>query len=307
MFSIRLLFTLLTISTTAASQVTDGNFYSFGSTSFSIAQFQAYRTQLNNVDSTITFEQISIDAAIVIPNDLQPFIDANELHNVFTGVLTKKKSTLSSRISSISHHFSFWKEGHFTNNERYTGQEEWGLLRNQNASVWKKVGRGALLIGGAELLGMGILMLMPKEVTKWPEDWVADAGRNIKRAFTTAPVMDKDDWQMNYVGHPLAGALYYNTLRSQNATWFQSFLFSAGQSFIWEYVIEGIAEPPSIQDLIITPISGTILGEACHQLTMSMRKNGFSFVEKVVTLILNPMFVVNNGFGPRHNPVFHKK
>lgn len=115
--------------------------------------------------------------------------------------------------------------------------------------------------------------------------------------------MDEDDWGFNYVGHPLAGALYYNTVRSQNATWFQSFMFSAVQSAIWEYIIEGVAEQPSIQDLIITPIAGTILGEAFHQLTMGMRKNGFKFSEKVATLVLNPMFVLNNGFGPKHNPV----
>jgi hypothetical protein len=36
--------------------------------------------------------------------------------------------------------------------------------------------------------------------------------------------------------------------------------------------------------------------------TMGMRKNGFQFLEKVFVLIFNPMFVINNGLGPKHNP-----
>jgi len=303
----KLFYFLLTLAASLSCKAADSLFNQFHYSSISIPQFQAYRAQLTNKDSAHLNPLAFIDPAIKIQEDLQLFFQPEEIQSIYYGVLDSKKNTISSRISTLSHQFVFWKGNNYSNTGRYTGQESWGLLRNEHASIWKKVGRGEMIIGGAELLGMGILMLMPKEVTKWPEDWLADAGRNITRAFTTAPVMDQDDWQMNYVGHPLAGALYYNAIRSQNATWFHSFLFSTAQSFIWEYIIEGIAEPPSIQDLIITPVSGTIFGEACHQLTMSMRKNGFSFIEKVVTLVLNPMFVVNNGFGPKHNPAYYKK
>ena len=177
------------------------------------------------------------------------------------------------------------------------------LLRNENAGVWKKIGRAELFIGGVELLGMVVLIMMPKEVTKWPHDWAQDALSNIKRSFSTAPVWDKDEWKINYIGHTVAGSYYYNSIRSQRANWFQSFLFATVQSCIWEYVIEGAAEQPSTQDLYITPIGGLILGEATHQLTMNMRKNGFNFFEKIFVLIFNPMFVFNNGFGPKFNPV----
>ena len=180
-------------------------------------------------------------------------------------------------------------------------------LRNEHAGIWKKVGRAELFIGGVELLGMAVLILMPKEVTKWSDDWAQDAWRNLKRSFSTTPVWDKDDWALNYIGHPIAGSYYYNALRSQNASRFHSFLFSTAQSFIWEYIIEGVAERPSAQDLFITPVVGSLLGEFTHQLTMSMRKNGFNFFEKVFVLLLNPMFVINNGFGPRFNPAMAKR
>ena len=177
-----------------------------------------------------------------------------------------------------------------------TPADEVQSLRNANSPFMKKAGRGALLIGGVEVIGMVTLILMPREITKWEEDWMKAAGRNYTRAFTSPPVMDQDDWAINYIGHPVAGAYYYNAVRSQNATWWQSFLFSTVQSFIWEYFIEGCAEQPSIQDLIVTPIGGMALGEPAHLATMAMRRNGFNFIEKVVTFIINPMFVLNNGY-----------
>ena len=176
------------------------------------------------------------------------------------------------------------------------------LLLNEYSSFWKKAGRGELLIGGIEVIGMVTLMLMPKEVTKWEPGWIKAAEKNLIRAFSTPPVWDKDDWALNYIGHPIAGTYYYNAVRSQNATRWQSFLFATVQSCIWEYVIEGVAERPSIQDLIVTPIFGALLGEPIHLATMGMRKNGFRFFEKVFVLVFNPMFVINNGFGPKHNP-----
>ena len=177
------------------------------------------------------------------------------------------------------------------------------LLRNQNSSFWRKAGRGELLIGGVEIIGMGILMMLPNEMTKWEEDWQKVAKRHIKRTFTRPPIWDQDDFFFNYIGHPIAGSYYYNAVRSQNAKWWESLLFSTAQSCIWEYLIEGFAEQPSIQDLIFTPIGGLILGEPAHIMTMQMRRNGFNFIEKVCVLLLNPMFVINNGFGPKHNPV----
>ena len=181
------------------------------------------------------------------------------------------------------------------------------MLRNEHAGVWKKIGRAELFIGGVEVVGMVTLILMPKEVTKWSNHWAQDAWRNMKRSFTNLPVWDHDDWQLNYIGHPIAGSYYYNALRSQNASRFHSFLFSTAQSFIWEYFIEGMAEKPSAQDLFVTPVVGSLLGETTHQLTMSMRRNGFNFFEKVFVLLFNPMFVINNGFGTRFNPAFAKR
>ncbi|MEO6069130.1 MAG: DUF3943 domain-containing protein [Chitinophagaceae bacterium] len=175
--------------------------------------------------------------------------------------------------------------------------------RNEERSYGKKFMRGEKLIGGSELVGMGILILLPKKVTKWQDDWMQDAMRNLKRSWTHMPVWDHDTWVFNYVGHPIAGSYYYNAVRSQKASVLGSFAFSAFQSTFWEYVVEGIAERPSIQDLFVTPIGGAILGEATHQITLKMQRNGFSFFEKAFVIVLNPMYAINNGFKKKYRRI----
>ncbi len=173
-------------------------------------------------------------------------------------------------------------------------------LRNENKSLGRKVLRGSLLIQGTQLVGLGILLVLPESVTKWPDNPLASAQKNLKRAWTTAPVWDHDTWAINYIGHPYAGSLYYNALRSQGASPLASFIFSTAQSAFWEYVVEASAEQPSIQDLIYTSTLGSVLGEASHRATIGMGKNGFNTVEKITVIIINPTYVLNNGFKKRH-------
>ena len=176
------------------------------------------------------------------------------------------------------------------------------LLRNQSRSESRRLWRSELLIGGTEILGMAILMALPKRITKWEPGFVKKASSNLKEAWTLPPVWDKDDFAMNYIGHPIAGSYYYNASRSQGSSKFTSFLFSTAQSIIWEYCIEGVAERPSIQDLLITSTAGSLLGEAIHKSTLRMGANGFSSIEKAVVLIINPLFILNNKFSFKGKP-----
>ncbi|MCF8277573.1 MAG: DUF3943 domain-containing protein [Flavobacteriales bacterium] len=92
------------------------------------------------------------------------------------------------------------------------------------------------------------------------------------------------------------GTLLYNAVRSQNANIWQSSLFCLGHTVLFEYVIEAGIEQPSIQDLIVTPLTGILLGEGIHRGTIAMAKNGFKWYEATAVIIFNPMFAINNGF-----------
>ena len=155
---------------------------------------------------------------------------------------------------------------------------------------------GCKIWGGIGFGMMGVLMAMPRTITRWQDDYLQDAVSNLEDAYSEAPVWDEDHWEINYVGHPYAGSLYYNTIRAQGGNALQSFVFSAFISTSWEYLFEATAEQPSIQDLIVTPIAGAIIGELTHQATLHMQKNGYNIVEKICVTIINPMHVLINGY-----------
>jgi uncharacterized protein DUF3943 len=148
----------------------------------------------------------------------------------------------------------------------------------------------------AEFVLLGVTASLPKSWTGWSAHFVRDGINHLERAYTRPPAWDDDWWVHNYVGHPYGGSLYYNSVRSQGATPAQSFLMSAVFSTQWEYFFEAFAEQPSIQDLIVTPVAGSLLGELTHLLTLDLEKGGTSPGEKVLIFVMNPMHVVFDGF-----------
>lgn len=122
----------------------------------------------------------------------------------------------------------------------------------------------------------GIIYALPESISKWDKSrgFLALASKydeNIK----AGPVIDKDDWVVNYIGHPVSGAAYYTMVRHQGFSRMESFAFSVAMStFFWEYGIEAFAEIPSLQDLIITPVIGSLMGEAFYQAQLKIDANG---------------------------------
>jgi len=169
-------------------------------------------------------------------------------------------------------------------------------LRNAEATFGRKMLRGGLLVHGSEAVSLGLLAVLPSHISQWESVSSSTYRSNFRRAFTSPPVFDNDKWYINYIGHPYQGTLFYNAVRSQDANIWQSSLFTLGHVFVWEYVIEAGLEQPSIQDLIVTPLAGILLGEATHRATIAMARNGFRWYEVAAVIILNPMFALNNGF-----------
>ncbi len=129
----------------------------------------------------------------------------------------------------------------------------------------KRVWTSSFIIAGASVASMGILYMMPEEVTNWTRDGLSFSVVANKWYYNVSnpPVVDKDNWIFNYLMHPYFGSVYYETLRCAGYNWSRSFIYSALMStFFWEYGFESIAERPSVQDLIITPVLGSVLGEA---------------------------------------------
>ena len=80
----------------------------------------------------------------------------------------------------------------------------------------------------------------------------------------------------HYILHPYAGAVYYMGARSLGFNRLGSFLYCTAISTIfWEYGIEAFMEKPSIQDLILTPLSGILLGEVFYKLKRRIVSDGY--------------------------------
>ncbi len=141
------------------------------------------------------------------------------------------------------------------------------------------------------------LFALPSSITHWKrEEFISTVGPNLKRAWTRKPVWDRDNFYINYLGHPYQGGFYYNTLRSQGVRPWKCSLFLVGQTLLWEFAFEAIKEHPSRQDLITTPLGGILIGELSHRLTRRMQRHGFNFWEKVFVTVFNPAHVLNHGY-----------
>lgn len=123
--------------------------------------------------------------------------------------------------------------------------------------------------GYVVLLAMGFaagLYLIPEEMSGWRgDDRVLNYGALTDRYWrnvTNAPVVDQDNVYINYLGHPYVGAAYYTRARHEQHTREQALAYAFWMStLVYEYGIEAFFEKPSYQDIVVTPIFGTILGE----------------------------------------------
>lgn len=148
-----------------------------------------------------------------------------------------------------------------------TRHENWGRL----------AGNTAVLFSGG-MIALGVLAVLPEDATAWNKAEIQSTPlfKRWWKHVKEGPVIDGDKFIFNYVLHPYAGAAYYMSARSQGFNVLGSFLYSSFISTIfWEYGIEAFMEIPSIQDLIITPIVGSIMGEGFYLVKRWLVDNGY--------------------------------
>lgn len=172
-------------------------------------------------------------------------------------------------------------------------------LHNQNSTLFNKILLGTGYASSFNV-SMGLYLLVaPDYITNWhkvDKFKLPTIFKQYHASFTKPPVIDTDLWFVNYIGHPYQGGFYYNSFRSQGATVLQSSIFCFCQSVLWEYGWEAGMEQPSIQDLIVTPLLGILVGELSHVATLQLSKNGYTWYEKLLVCLIDPTYAINNGF-----------
>ncbi len=165
------------------------------------------------------------------------------------------------------------------------------------------------MYAGAAVASFGLLWIAPESISKWDKQEMKEEGlfNKWKENVKEGPAFDEDEFFMNYVIHPWAGGVYYMTARGSGYKRWESFTYSFLMStFFWEYGIEAFAEIPSTQDLFITPIVGSIIGEgffiAKGKIIQNERRVLKSkFLGNTILLVMDPFNEVLDVLGYKTN------
>ncbi len=168
---------------------------------------------------------------------------------------------------------------------------------------FKELGRRYKGLAALSALTSAAIFILPEDISKWDRDKLlkGNLSQQWEDNVTQRPVVDKDPWPVNYIGHPLSGAFYYTTARHSGFNRLESFGVSVILStFYWEYGVEAVSERPSLQDLIITPIIGSLMGEVFMQIEeMIDNNNGELFGSKragdIAKVLIDPIGATASG------------
>jgi len=162
------------------------------------------------------------------------------------------------------------------------------------APDWKGLRRDTWYFLGYQFVAVGVLYVMPETVTNF------DRGGDHLRKWrnnVSNPGHDEDDHYINYVLHPYWGAAYYIRGRERGLTRWQSLGYSTLLSTLFEFGAEALFEKPSIQDLVVTPLIGSLIGEYVFsplRQSIKSRPGGPDTLGKVALVLTDPLGSAND-------------
>jgi hypothetical protein len=116
-----------------------------------------------------------------------------------------------------------------------------------------------------------------------------------RRMFTTDEItFDADHFNTNAAGHPLDGTVFYQIARGNGFGPGASFIWAVIGSTFWEYFVE-IPENPSLNDMILTPGAGAIIGEATYRLGRYFAQSGTDTTHCAGALLFAPVATLKDG------------
>ena len=158
---------------------------------------------------------------------------------------------------------------------------------------------------GASLLDFAFLWSLPESSTQWDKQKIREEGliNQWGKNLEAGPVWDEDGFFFNWITHPWAGAVYYMNARGSGFKRWESFVYSTLMStFFWEFGVENFIEIPSWQDLMITPIIGSFIGEIFFVWKGKIIRNernvlNSRFLGRVTLFVMDPFNELLDVFG----------
>jgi len=172
---------------------------------------------------------------------------------------------------------------------------------------WRSETNKSYLIPAAEILTYILLLNQYDRHFVEPKDAYRTTGNTLWQHLTDSKwVVDNDQFSVNQFLHPYGGTVYYGLARSAGLNAYESFLYTAAGSFLWE--VGGETTSPSINDQITTTFGGTFLGEPFFRMANLLLESGGErpgFLRELGAAIISPPTGFNRlVFGNRFDAVF---
>lgn len=158
----------------------------------------------------------------------------------------------------------------------------------QTPSYWRMLALQLAVLGGG-------LTLYYKDRDLNSQDWEYSYNWPALKAKLTGEAysLDNNYFDTNVMAHSAAGALYYAGARSIRLTILESLLVAFSTSAVWEFLAE-FREEVSINDLIVTPLSGLAIAETSIQLGTFFDRSCSTRANQVLGTVLMPFKTVND-------------
>lgn len=144
---------------------------------------------------------------------------------------------------------------------------------------WKRMWINTGVLTGAYVAALFTLEMLPEDATNWNRAEFHDVPLGVRwrnHVLKEGPEWDHDEPMFNMILHPYAGAAYFMAARSCGFSFWGSMLYSTCISTIaWEFGIEAFMERPSYQDIFITPLVGSVIGEGFFRVKRYLVANNY--------------------------------
>ena len=179
---------------------------------------------------------------------------------------------------------------------------------------WHRMWVNTAVLSGAFVSTLFVLECLPEDATSWNRAAIQSRPpleRWYRNIFKLNPEIDQDNPIFNYVLHPYAGAAYFMAARSCGFSFWGSLLYSALISTVgWEFGVEACMERPSYQDIVITPVVGSIIGELFYKCKRHIVEHDYTlwgsrFLGNVVVFLVDPVNEVVNLFRGSYERKLH--
>ena len=163
---------------------------------------------------------------------------------------------------------------------------------------WHHLWINTATLNGAFVSTLLVLQCLPEDATAWNRTELQNvplARRWYRHVIKKGPEWDHDKFYFNYILHPYAGAVYFMAARSCGFNAWESLLYCSLISNIgWEFGIEAFMERPSYQDMLITPLVGSLIGEWFYKTKRAIVNNGYrlhgsSALGNIVAFLIDPV------------------